>query len=56
MKIGDATSTKQNLDGDVGAMVVASSKTGSYYYNVLKARNQKKLFPDGAGIPNAGWR
>jgi hypothetical protein len=56
MKIGDATSTKQNLGGDVGAMVVASSTTGRYYYNVLEARNQKKRFPDGAGIPNAGWR
>jgi len=56
MKIGDATSTKQNLDGDVGAMVVASSTTGRYYYNILEPRDRKKLFPDGARITNAGWR
>jgi hypothetical protein len=56
--IGDATSTKQNLGdlpGDVGPMVVASNPTGDYYYNALDPRNQEKMFPDGARIPQAGW-
>jgi hypothetical protein len=55
-KIGDATSTKQNLEDVEGAMVVASSPTeGDYYYNVLDPRGQKKLFPAGSRIDGAGW-
>jgi hypothetical protein len=55
-RIGDATSTKQNLDEVEGAMVVASSPTeGDYYYNVLDPRDQKKLSPHGSRIDGAGW-
>ncbi len=54
-KIGDATSTKQNLDEVEGLMVVASSPTGDYYYNLLDPRSQKMLSPDGSRITNAGW-
>jgi hypothetical protein len=58
-EIGDATSTKQNLDnlgGDVGPMLVASDVTGGYYYNALDPRNQEKMFPSRARITNAGWQ
>jgi hypothetical protein len=55
-KIGDATSTKQNLDEVEGAMVVASSPTGGdYYYNILNPRNQEKLSHAGSHIEDAGW-
>jgi hypothetical protein len=54
--IGDATSTKQNLEGVKDAMVVASSTTGDYYYRLLDLRSQEKPSPDGSRIPNAGWR
>jgi hypothetical protein len=55
-KIGDSTSTKQNLEDVEGAMVVASSPTeGDYYYNVLDTRSQEKLFPTGSRIDGAGW-
>jgi hypothetical protein len=53
-KIGDATSTHQNLDEVAGLMVVASNPTGDYYYNRLDPRSQKKLSPDGSRITNAG--
>ena len=54
-KIGDATSTKQNLDGDMDAMVTASNPSGDYYYNLLDPRNQEKVSPNGDRITNAGW-
>jgi hypothetical protein len=54
-KIGDATSTKQNLDEVTGLMVVASSPTGEYYYNLLDPSNQKKLSSGGSRITNAGF-
>src|SRR5215213_3067052 len=55
LKIGDATSTKQNLSKDMEAMVVASSTTGRYYYNLLDPRGGEKLFPKGAPITDAGF-
>ena len=55
LKIGDATSTKQNLEGDMEPMVVASSTTGRYYYNLLDPRDGEKLFPKGAPITDAGF-
>jgi hypothetical protein len=62
LKIGDVTSTKQNLSGDMknlsGGMnpiVVASSTTGRYYYNLLDPSSGEKLFPKGAPIDNAGF-
>jgi hypothetical protein len=55
-KIGDATSTKQNLDEVEGAMVVASSPTGGdYYYNILRPESKEKLAPHGLPITGAGW-
>jgi hypothetical protein len=55
-KIGDATSTKQNLDEVEGAMVVASSPTGgNYYYNLLRPDGKEKLAPHGFPITGAGW-
>jgi hypothetical protein len=48
--VGDATSTKQNLDEVADLMVVASDKKRGYYYNMIDPRNQEKLFPDGARI------
>jgi hypothetical protein len=50
MKVGDATSTKQNLDEVEGLLVVASDKYRGYYYNLIHPRNQEKLFPNGARI------
>ena len=55
LKIGDATSTRQNLDKDMEPMVVASSTTGRYYYNLLDPQSGKKLFPKGAPITDAGY-
>jgi hypothetical protein len=55
-KIGDATSTKQNLTGDMGAMVVASSPSGGdYYYNHLRPNGEEKLSSHGSPITGAGW-
>jgi hypothetical protein len=54
--IGDATSTKQNLEGDMGPMVVSSNPTGSYYYNLLDPQNRQKLFSDGVRVTGAGWQ
>jgi hypothetical protein len=55
-KIGDATSTKQNLDETKEAMVVASSPSGGhYYYNILQPENGEKLSPHGSRIQKAGW-
>jgi hypothetical protein len=48
--VGDATSTKQNLDEASGLLVVASDKTRNYYYNLIDPSTQEKLFPDGARI------
>ena len=48
--VGDATSTKQNLDDASGLLVVASDKTRNYYYNLIDPSTQEKLFPDGARI------
>ena len=48
--VGDATSTKQNLDEVAGLLVVASDKSRGYYYNLIDPSNQEKLFPDGARI------
>jgi hypothetical protein len=48
--IGDATSTKQSIDGTTGGLVVASDVTRGYYYNLIDPRNQKTLFPDGSRI------
>jgi hypothetical protein len=48
--VGDATSTKQNLDEVAGFLVVASDKNRGYYYNLIDPRTQEKLFPDGARI------
>ena len=55
MKIGDATSTRQNLGPDMEPMVVASSTSGRYYYNLLDPRGGEKLYPKGAPIKNAGF-
>ena len=55
LKIGDATSTKQNLSRDTEPMVVASSTSGRYYYNLLDPRGGEKLFPKGAPITDAGF-
>jgi hypothetical protein len=55
LKLGDVTSTKQNLEGDMEPVVVSSSTSGRYYYNILDPRNGKKLFPKGAPIPDAGF-
>jgi hypothetical protein len=55
-KIGDATSTKQNLEDVEGAMVVASSPTeGDYYYNIFQPESGEKLTPHGSRIEKAGW-
>ena len=55
-KIGDATSTKQNLEEVEGAMVVASSPSGGhYYYNMLQPGSEEKLSPHGSRIEDAGW-
>jgi hypothetical protein len=54
-KIGDATSTKQNLEEVARLMVAASNPTGDYYYNLLDPRSQKKLSPEGSRITDAGW-
>src|SRR5215208_1478318 len=54
-KIGDATSTKQNLTGDMGAMVVASSTSGGDYYNHLHPNGEEKLSSHGSPITGAGW-
>ncbi len=48
--VGDATSTKQNLDEAAGLLVVASDKNRGYYYNLIDPRSQEKLFPDGSRI------
>jgi hypothetical protein len=48
--VGDATSTKQNLDEVAGLLVVASDKNRGYYYNLIDPRNQEKQFQDGARI------
>ena len=50
VNVGDATSTKQNLDEATGLLVVASDKNRGYYYNLIDPRTQEKLFPDGARI------
>ena len=54
-KIGDATSTKQKFGREMVPMVVASSTAGRYYYNLLDPRGEKKLFPKGAPITDAGF-
>ena len=48
--IGDASSTKQGIDGTTGALVVASNKARDYYYNAIGVDDQEKLFPDGTPI------
>jgi hypothetical protein len=48
--VGDATSTKQNLDEVAGLLVVASDKHRGYYYNLIDPSTQEKLFPDGSPI------
>ncbi len=55
LKIGDATSTKQEFSRGMKPMVVASSTTGRYYYNLLDPRGGEKLFPRGAQITDAGF-
>jgi hypothetical protein len=55
LKIGDSTSTKQNLSRDMEPMVVASSTSGRYYFNLLDPRNGEKRFPEGAPITDAGY-
>ena len=55
LKIGDATSTRQNLGKDMEPMVVASSTSGRYYYNLLDPRSGNKQFPEGAPITDAGF-
>ena len=56
LKIGDATSTKQNFDETEGAMVVASSPIGGhYYYNILQPNGEEKQTPHGSRIEGAGW-
>ncbi len=55
-KIGDATSSKQNLQGAMGAMVVASSPTGGdYYYDLLRPEGGEKLSTHGFPHTGAGW-
>lgn len=46
--IGDASSTKQEINSSTGAVVVASNKAGDYYYNATEGEDQRKLYPDGA--------
>jgi hypothetical protein len=41
-KVNDATSTKQNLYGVAGPMVVASDKTGDYHYNLIDPHENKE--------------
>jgi hypothetical protein len=48
--VGDATSTKQNLDEVAGLLVVASDKNRGYYYNMIDPQSREKLFPYGARI------
>jgi len=48
--IGDASSTKQSIDGTTGGMVVASNEARDYYYNLIDPRDQEKLFPNGSRI------
>ena len=48
--VGDATSTKQNLDEVAGLLVVASDKNRGYYYNMIDPQSREKLFPEGARI------
>lgn len=48
--IGDASSTKQSIDGTTRALVVASNKARDYYYNAIDVNEQEKLFPEGAPI------
>jgi hypothetical protein len=54
-KIGDATSTKQNPTRNMGAMVVASSTSGDYYYNYLRPNGEEELSSHGSPITGAGW-
>ena len=55
-KVGDATSTKQNIEETGGVMVVASSPTGGhYYYNTLQPDGEGTLSPHGSLITVAGW-
>jgi hypothetical protein len=48
--VGDATSTKQNLDAVAGIVVVASDKERGYYYNLIDPSTQERVFPDGSRI------
>jgi hypothetical protein len=50
MNVGDATSTKQNLDAAAGLVVVASDKKRGYYYNLIDPSTQERVFPDGSRI------
>jgi hypothetical protein len=54
--IGDATSTKQDLEDVEGLMVAASSPSGDYYYKFVAPQAQKNQSPDASPITNAGWR
>ena len=54
--IGDATSTKQSIDSNMGGMVVASNEARDYYYNQIDPRDQEKLFLHGAPVTTAGGR
>ncbi len=56
--IGDATSTKQNIDETEVGLVVASNKAREYYYNLIDpsepSEQQDKVFPDGSRLTTTG--
>jgi hypothetical protein len=53
--IGDATSTKQNIDETDGGLVLASDKARKYYYNLIDpSSQQEKVFPDGSRLTTIG--
>ena len=55
IKIGDATSTRQNLGPGMQPMVIASSTTGRYYYNLINPGSGEKRYQEGAEITDAGF-
>ena len=48
--IGDSSSTKQSIDANTDALVIASNKARDYYYNVVVPPGQEQMFPNGSPI------
>jgi len=48
--IGDSSSTKQEIDSTMGAVVVASNKAKDYYYNAIDVEEGEKRFGDGVRV------